>query len=313
MPPATIRSTAAALAPALLALAVAPAAAQLTDAPPDETTERLPRPSFSWRAATLYNATAGIDTGGELSVLRINGGFDIRLPIDRRTRFRFNAETFQSFYDTNNVTGTLVPGRLSTPFDTVHEYDIYAGIESSISGDWSWYAGARISSGGESGADFNDTLTYGGLFGVRYQATDTLAIGVGLNISTQLEDDVWIIPIPSIDWQIDEGVRLFTEFRRIGLGFQITDSLEIGAWGRFERHEFRLNDDPGTPEGVVRETRFPIGFFAEFQPATNISIRAEMGGTAFGEFEIIDENGDELFDTNIDTSFALGLHLNVRF
>lgn len=298
---------------ATLACLAAPAAAQLTDAPPDATRDRLPGPEISWRAAGLYTSPGMLDTAGELSVWRLNGSVDLRIPVDRRTRLRFSFETFQSFYETDGVTGTLVPGRLSTPFDTVHEYDLYFGVESSISGDWSWYAGGRLSSGGESGADFNDTLTYGGLAGVRYQATDTLSIGLGVLVTSQLEDDAFIIPIPSIDWQITETMRLYTQFRRIALGFDVTDQLEIGAWGRFERREFRLNDDPGTPEGVVRETRFPIGFFAEYQPATNISIRGEIGSATFGNFEVFDSSGNEVLDTDVDTSLAVGVHLHVTF
>lgn len=291
----------------------APAAAQITDAPPNIEQQRLPGPELTFSVSGLYNDQAGLDTGGELSVARVRGDLDLRITLDRRTRLRFNFETFQSFYDTDGVGGTLVPGRLSDPFDTVHQYDLYFGIESSISGEWSWFAGGRIASAGETGADFADTLTYGGLFGARYQATDALAIGIGVLVTSQLEDDVFVIPIPTIDWQIAEGVRLYSEFRRISLGFDATDDIEIGAWVRFDRHEFRLNDDPGTPEGVVRETTFPVGFFAEYAPTSNITVRGEIGGTVYGEFEILDSAGNEVVDTEIDTALVLGLHVNVSF
>ena len=61
---------------------------------------------------------------------------------------------------------------------------------------------------GESKADFGDSLSMGGIFGVRYRFNDTLTAGLGIMARSEIEDDAYVQPWVNLDWGATEDVKV---------------------------------------------------------------------------------------------------------
>ncbi|MFI4898436.1 MAG: DUF6268 family outer membrane beta-barrel protein, partial [Phycisphaerales bacterium JB059] len=228
-----------------------------------------------------------------------------------RSRLALSFGTEHSFYDFSPM-GVLVPGG-ADPFDTIHDYSMGARFTTRINETWSALLGAGVQSSGESSADFEDTLTYNGLVGASYKVNEKLTIGAALAISSRLEDDVVVIPVPTITWNIDDRWRLESKGAGLLLSYKASDELRVGLQGAFKRREFRLDDMGPLPSGVIRERRVPVGLWTQWTPAPNITLEGTLGADVYVEFESLNSSGVKFADDETDPAVYAGLALSIRF
>lgn len=298
----------------LLTLASAFACGQ--DAQPvDEVAEstKLSKTSFSLEVGARWIGKADLDASpGELGIARVGGQFGVSHQLSDAVTLTFGAGVEHSVYDFDNASG-LVAGT-SDPFDDATEMTLSLGARFKSGEQNTWFVTGFVSSSGESGSEFDETITGGGVVGFTHTFDEKLTLGIGVLVSSKLEDDVYIIPVPVIHWQINERWSLLTgERANVRLEFAPSKTWAFGAEVAWDRHEFRLDDEGPLPSGVVDERHVPVGVFARFTPNPNIAIEGNVGLNAYSQLQIDDRNGVRVADEDIDSAIYAGFGVRVRF
>lgn len=274
--------------------------------------QRPPSVTITLRTSASYRFESEFDSGSsDVSVARVGAGVDAGFLVGDRSRLSLSLGTEHSFYDFSPM-GVLVPGGVD-PFDTIHDYSVGARFSTRLNDRWSGVLGASVRSSGESSTSFDDTITYSGLVGASYQVNERLSIGAAVVVSSRLEDDVTVFPVPTITWDIDDRWRLESKNAGLLLSYKASETLRVGLEGSFERREFRLDDTGPLPSGVVRERRLPVGVWTQWAPAPNVTLEGSLGADVYVEFESLTSAGVKLADDETDPSVYAGLTLSVRF
>lgn len=279
-----------------------------------------PRITFGVRGTYAFEADGdGNDT--DVSVWRIASRLGISNRVSDRMTISFNFDNETSGYDFSGF-DSVVAGAEDDPFDEFHEQSISLSVIYQIDDRWVFFAAPGINAGYEGGADFGESITYGGIAAVGYQVTDSLRIGGGVAISSELEDDVQVLPVISIDWQIDDKWRLTNDDRlrfineQIGLNLLYAHSDSVSALIGFgyRSREYRLSDDnTASVDGILSDDRFVLSGGLQWNFGRTGSLRVGGGVVLDQEFELDDSSGDEVSDIETDPTGFLGARVVLNF
>jgi hypothetical protein len=252
------------------------------------------------------------DSPGDLSITRLSANLGVRHTLTDHAALRFGFGIEHSHYDFSNATG-LIAGT-DDPFDDVLIARLSAGADFKIDDTHAWFVSGSATSSGEGSADFDDTITASGMVGYTHTFGDKLTLGAAVIVSTRLEDDVLVIPVPIVRWKLADQWTLATgEGANVRLTYQPTQAWAFGAEGGWERREFRLDDDGPQPSGIALDSRIPIGVFARFTPNRNIVIAGRVGAHVGSNIEISNSRGRKISDDDLDAAIYGGLDLTLRF
>lgn len=262
-----------------------------------------------------YAFSAGLDGGGDLSVTRLGAEVAVSGVIDDRNRVILSFGNEFSFYD---LSGTaLIPGDSDGLLEETYDSGVGLAWISRIDDAWSVLVRGSVDAAGESGADFGDSLTYGGLVVVSNQITPNLRLGAGVIARTRLEDDALVVPIVAVDWVFAEGWTVTTSGATGGAGievrYELTEEVTLTLGGGWRSDDYRLSDDNPLPEGVVRHDRVPVAAGVIYRPSRRIEIVARGGAHVWQRLEVLDGSGDEIADADGDAAPFVSLDLSFRF
>lgn len=296
----------------LLALA---AAADAQDSAPIETTEAkvLAHTSFSLSFSGTWIGEADLDDSpGSLGIARAGARFGVAQKLTDTVSLTFGADLDYSVYDFNDASG-LVSGS-DDPFDDSTIVTLSLGAQFKSGERNTWFVTGFARSAGESGAEFDQTVTGGGIVGFSHSFSDDLTLGLGVLAASELEDDVYVIPIPIIRWNITDRWSLASGDRaNVQLAYAPSERWAIGVEAAWDRRRFRLDDQGPLPSGVAEERHVPVGLFARFAPNGNIELAARVGANLGSEIKIEDENGDRVGKDDIESAVYAGLDVRFRF
>ncbi len=303
----------------LLALALLPCLGPIAAAQDETDTgaegiaaQQPPAVTITLGTSASYRFESGFDSGvSDVSVARIGAAAEAGFLVGDLSRLALNFGTEHSFYDFGPM-GVLVPGGVD-PYESIHDYSVGGRFTTRVNDRWSALIGGGVKSSGESSANFDDTLTYNGLIGATYKINDSLSVGGVLVVSTRLEDDVTMFPVPTITWDIDDRWRLESKGAGLLLSYKASETLRVGIEGMFERREYRLDDMGPMPSGVVRERRLPVGLWTEWKPSPSLTISGTLGADVYVEFESLNSAGVKFADDETDPAVYAGLALSFRF
>lgn len=251
---------------------------------------------------------------GSVSVNRAAADLGFSIPVAENRFVDLGLGFERSWYSFDRAIG-FVPG-VEEPWGDVNELGFSAVYRVGVNERWSYFVGGLLDLSGEDGADAGDSLTYGGLLGVGYAASERLRLGLGVLVSSRLEEDVRVLPLPSVDWTISESLRLNIGGNRAGaeLAWTMSESLTLALEGAWESREFRLEDEnPAAPEGVVDDQRVPVGLALTWSPSRNMTLVARGGYMLWQEYELRDRGGDKIREIESDAAPYLGASLRIAF
>lgn len=262
------------------------------------------------------------DDDGSMSLSLTGANLSVLFPINERHSIGvgFKAEQlWYEFSDLNFSNAALGPVPVDELWDDVRSFELSVSWMHQIDESWSVFASGQVQSAGEDGAEFGDTLTFGGLGAFNYKFSDSLELGAGIVVTTRLEDDATILPIPSVRWQINEKWLLTTDvdidLDSVGLklSYQLTESVSLGLKGGFSSREFRLSEDNAARNGIGRHEGLPVRLSVDWQFAPRGKLWVS-GGYMFGQqLELDAENGDEIGDFDVDGAPMFGAGLSWEF
>ena len=124
---------------------------------------------------------------------------------------------------------------------------------------WSVFAIGDMTFSTENHASWSDGMTYGGLVAIRQQVNKSFAWQVGVIARTRLEDSTLVLPIPGIDWKINDRLAL-----RTAQGLTLTYDLVgdkhwlFDAGVSIENRIYRMDGRSQLPDGVFIDRFIPL-------------------------------------------------------
>jgi len=253
------------------------------------------------------------DGPGKLGVTRGGADLSVTGPLLDRSMLLLKIGTEVSGYDFSGAT-RFAPAN-GEPWDTIYQHTISAGLLTRYDEKWSSIGVFRVQSAGESGAEFNDTLTFGGFLGGTYAFSDRLRVGLSVGISTQIEDNVQVLPLPSVFWKINDQWTLDAgSIRGVSLAYQPSEQWKFWGFFDFASRNFRLDENnPAAPAGVGRDKSFNAALATTWSPTKQISLTASVG-YIFGQELILDNSaGDRILKDDVDPTPFVGVTAEFRF
>ena len=184
--------------------------------------------------------------------------------------------------------------------------------------------GPSLEFSGETSADLGDSLKAGGKVGIGYQFSDDLRITLGVVVSSEIEDDVYIQPLVHFDWSITDDVRLgmHADASRGGdvrLGYTFFEDWTVAVGGGFRRERFRLNDDGPSVfpfdrrDGVGEEEATVLSARLSYAFTDKLTLEGYVGGTLDGEFRLENERGHRILKSDYDDAVYGGFRFELGF
>ncbi len=280
---------------------------------------RGPQPGWATmsRGGAVYQFDADLEKGGSYRATRFNIEAGPGYAWDRRRSVSLSLSyTFDGYSFAAGDGGGM---SASKPWEDIHSLALGLPIRWGFSDEWTAIFIPSVRSAGESGADFNETITAGALAGFAYRFGDNLTIGPGLGAVSGLEESATIFPFLLVDWQITDRLSLETGrglAATLGPGltlkYQANPRWSYLVGGRYEKLRFRLDNRGSAPGGVGQDISFP--FFASvtysFYPGTTLSL---VGGLELeGELSQENSSGQTVAEETYDPAGFLGLTFNFR-
>ena len=177
-----------------------------------------------------------------------------------------------------------------------------------LGGRWSVFAIGDMTFSTENHASWNDGMTYGGMVAFRQQVNKSFAWQVGVMARTRLEDKTLVLPIPGIDWKINERLSL-----RTAQGLTLTYDLvgdkhwlfDLGA--SVENRVYRMDESSQLPGGIFIDRFIPLvtGLTYQLWRGTFIKVAASTPIYRRYKFCTSDTETVESLDSNYFPTFNL--------
>ena len=281
---------------------------------PDLNVRMAQRPgTWSLNFPAELGLSAGIvDQPGDVSTTHLGAEFGVAIPLGTRSELSLGFDYEYSRYEFTNTANSIAG--TSSPFRDINRETFRARFGTQETRQLSWLVGGSVGFSAENGANVGDSVV-GNLYGgVGYYLNEHLKVGGALVVYQRLERSPLVLPIPSLDWQIDEQWRL-TNAGKPGLTLFYTPepqwTFSFGAW--YESRNFRLAENGPIPNGVGRESSVPVEGGLTFRPSRNISASVGIGVHLLQNYQVDDSSGDNLADFDANASAYLKLALEWKF
>lgn len=271
--------------------------------------------SFS-RGGAVHQFDSDLEQGGSFGATRFNIEAGQGYAWNRRNSVSLSISYSYDGYSFGSGEQGMAA---SNPWDDVHSMSVALPVRWGVDDNWSTMVIPSIRSSGESGSDFEETLTGGMLAGFSYRFSDRLTIGPGIGVISQLEESATVFPVLIIDWRITDRLSLETGrglAATVGPGLTLkyaaSERWSMLVGGRYEKLRFRLDDSGGNAGGVGEDTSFPLfaSITYSFSHLTSLSLvgGAELGG----ELKQEDNKGRSVAEESYDSAGFLGFTFSVR-
>ncbi len=259
----------------------------------------------------IDNSAASLTT----NTTRFGAGVNFTRP-DNRLAFGVGFRGAVAVYDFENG-DTILAGLDDDPFDAFTRQRLELSGRYAFNETWGIFGLVGVEAAHESGADIGSAIQGGGtVIGTWTNSTRDLTLGFGLGGFTRLDESPVVFPLVTVRWQIDQQLRLENERLGLALTYEPNDDWAFGLFGRFDRVEYRLDENnSASSEGVLKDNRIAIGGRVTWTPecVDGLSLSLTGGVLVYREIELLDDDGDDLFAEDADPSAFIGVSVAYEF
>jgi hypothetical protein len=317
-------------ASSMLALAAAASAAAVLAEPcagqgeptHQDTPEKLPNPgsdlTISLNTGYQHIFDMDLETTGDVSINRAGVHLQGRGSVARDVRLEVN---FRFLYDNYDFGDAFALDPIDgAPWENLSTLALDATLEWWVVNDVAVLFGLTMDSSGETGADWDQTFTGGVRFGALFVTNKALVWGLGLGITSQLDDSFLVYPIFILNWHMSAQARLQSVAGPVGIAstglefvYDLGGGLETGVGLRYEYRRFRLDDEGFAPGGVGQDDSFPFWARISYRFTPNLSADLYAGFVFAAKFKVDDFNGLALTSEDGDPGATLALAVRFKF
>lgn len=302
----------------------------LLDAPPVETqdgeeagakTSRTARRGPLLAGGYLHSFQTDIDGGGAFSSETGFATGRLGFPVGKGFLLGGQMAWQGDWYSFAGQNGVAPPDE-ARPWGDVHS------IAGSMSlgrraGKWWWNAAFTARFSFETGASIGDSFNPGGIVGGQYTFSPGLRLGLGVLVNSRLEDDVLIVPIPFVYWEITEQFVLSNSIAPDayprGPGLEVAwrphEEWAVALGGRWEFRRFRLNDDGFLPRhgGVGEDEGIPLWLRVTWRLGDHLRADVLGGYSVSNRLRLADADGAVLRSAGTDPIPYVGAFVTWQF
>jgi hypothetical protein len=266
----------------------------------------------------IYQGKADIDGpgGGSMQVNRFDAGIGTQTQLS--DRLRWNNTLFFGINDYDFSGDGFSQGN---PWETILDSRFGTQLVYPMNEQWGIRGGGLVMLSREFDADWGDSLTGGGTFGVDYRHSESLFVGVGFGVVSQIEDDVTAIPMVAVQWLSADQWAVRLGAVPVGGGalagaevaYQLAEQWEVGFGLSYRRIRFRLDDSGPAPNGVGEDQFLPLRMRVAWGFHPQITLHFIAGMAVGGRLKLEDEKGNHLRKEDYDPAAYLGMRAVGRF
>jgi hypothetical protein len=266
-------------------------------------------------AVYTYYADADLDTDGDfgLQSYGVAGNYKQGLAGGHAIGFGAAAGLDKYSFSNSSVFGN------DAPWDDIQRFALNMQYSYRIDQQQSLFVMPSVEYAGESGADFSESLRFGGIVGYVKQFSRTLTIGIGGAVYTGMEDTS-AYPIILLNWQFAQDWRLGNSYRPgpttpAGLEFTYTglENWQLGIGAAYTSTRFALDDSGTAREGYGENESGLIYLSGTYAISDQSSLDLFLGTTFGGELSIEDSDGDSVASEDYDPSLVLSVAYTFSF
>ena len=270
---------------------------------------------FSLLAAYMHQFDAALDNGGDFRMDK----YFLRMDGSKRQSDVLSLGVGLT-YDLSNYSfsGTAVDPILNS-WDQVHALNLSVTGIYSPDDKWKLFVAPSLGVAAESGADWGDSLVYGGIVWTSFRVTPELALGLGAGLFSKPEE-FSAFPVIVIDWKISDRVRLsnppnegVTGPAGLEMSYKFDGGSSVSAGGSYRSQRFRLDDSGVVRGGVCEDKGFPVWLKLSTKIGAKGTLSFLGGVIAGGELAIEDSQGNKVEEQNYDASPFLSSAFLLRF
>ena len=173
-----------------------------------------------------------------------------------------------------------------------------------------WTLSASV--GLEKEAEISESLTYGGNLAIRWRRSDDFAWVIGAAATSQLEEDVEVLPFVGVDWRINDRTTLETLGPAWELRYAQNENLNLFGRAEYRNRQYRLDELGPLPAGAFHDRELLITGGVEWDPGFGDdgfrAGRVRLYGGLAPWHEIDFRANDALAgDTSVDPGLVLGI------
>jgi hypothetical protein len=168
------------------------------------------------------------------------------------------------------------------------------------------------------------------LGGVTYKWSDTLSLGAGLGVMTQLEEHAAVLPLLSVDWKFADQWRFkvgLTDIGTAGYGAELIyspwEQWDFALGFQHHRSRFRVEGHNegitggSTDNGIGQEEASNLYLSATWHACPNTELVGYLGVTTGGNIRLENQHGTQNSligeSSEYNTAAILGVKAVVRF
>ncbi|HSR13326.1 MAG TPA: hypothetical protein VLS90_17895, partial [Thermodesulfobacteriota bacterium] len=224
---------------------------------PAETSQQA---RFFASGGSSYQFKSDVTGGGDFSLTRYSVALGGGGPIEGGVGAGFGITYDYEDYDFSNVRGFPV----SNPWSKIDRVGVNVRLNYKLTDAWTAHMAPMVQYAGERGADFGDSLIYGGMVGASYRVSRDLLVGFGLGAFYRLEE-TRVFPSLIISWRINDRLRLGNSYR-LGpagpAGLELTYALDkqwdLGLGAGYRSSRFRLDENGPIRSGIGENDSWPV-------------------------------------------------------
>jgi hypothetical protein len=272
-------------------------------------------PGLFVNGATLYQPSSHVSGGGDVAVSRYSLAAGSTTPVNDKVSLGIGFSYEFDDYNFSRLSNFAVPD----PWNKIDRVGLHTSVFYRLSPEWRLFAAPVVQYAGEQGADFGNSLLYGGTAGAIYRPSQTFMIGFGAGVFYRLEETSFF-PAFIFSWKITDNLRLGNSFRTgpagpagLELAYTIDQNWETALAGGYRTYRFRLDSTGPVPNGIGQTDSWPL--FARLSRKLGRNLRLDLyAGAAFGDrLTLDDSHGHEIDRTSYSTAPLVGLALTTRF
>ncbi len=246
---------------------------------------------------------------GSVEVTRNGPRFGLSDDLTQDSTWDFEAQVESSDYEFSGLPAAVSnDGTLAEDALMVR---LRGGVEFPIDRRSAIEVGGLLTVGAEDGADLDDALMAGGYARYSHRVNADYTFRMGVSVQSLLEDDQpLVLPVLGHHWQIHRRLWLDLTDDSQGIGGRLNwrpqQDRNLFLDVRYQRRDFRLDDNGLLPAAVLRDERGIVSLGASWTPVDSVEVFGLIGFTPWGQIEIDDRNGTERFDEDIDPGLVFG-------
>lgn len=220
-------------------------------------------------------------------------------------------------YSSYSFTGRF-NDHIADPWDEVHAPNLSVSALFTLDKNWKLFVAPSVGVAAGSGADWGDSMVYGGTVWASYRFSPSLTLGLGAGVFSKPEE-VSAFPLIIVDWKITDRLRLANPLQTgptgpagLELSYTVND-FTIAAGSAYRAARFRLDDHGPASNGVGEDKSFPLWarFSAKLGKALTVGIYG--GAMVGGKMTIEDSRGHEISDESYDASPFFAATISYKF